>query len=181
MTTLLLITLPLLVALIALGWSLWRLSADPKDTEVLVRALTSARPACRTYEPLSRLFTAEDSAFLRSQRGYSRAIERRLRRQRRQVLSLYLRQIRAEFSQVWNLCRLLAPVSNNPDFGALVLKQFVIFHGLYWTFQLRSVAGGLAPVHADPADLVAAFRQLELGARRALQTLEPAQAAALGA
>jgi hypothetical protein len=40
---------------------------------------------------------------------------------------------------------------------------------------------GLMPVHADPADLVAAFRRLELDARRALQALEPAQAAALGA
>jgi hypothetical protein len=181
MTTLLLIALPLLVALIALGWSLWRLSADPKDTEVTVRDLTGTRPACRTYEPLSRLFSAGDSAFLRAQPGYSRAIERRLCRQRRQVLSLYLRQIRAEFTQVWNICRLLAPVSSNPDFGWLLMKQFAIFHGLYWTLQLRSMTGGLMPVHADPADLVAAFRQLELGARRALQTLEPAQVAALGA
>ena len=179
MTTLLLITLSLVLALAVLGWTLWRLSAQP--TEVDLRALTDARPACRTYEPLSRLFSAEDCAFLRSQPGYSRAIGRRLRRQRRQVLSLYLRQIRAEFTQVWNICRLLAPVSSNPDFGAHVMKQFVIFHGLYWILQLRCMAGGLLPVHADPANLVAAFRQLELGARRALQTLEPAQSAALGA
>jgi hypothetical protein len=179
MTTLLVISLPLLVALAVLVWALWRLSAKP--AEVDLRALTEARPACRTYEPLCRLFSTEDSAFLRRQPGYSRAIGRRLRRQRRQVLSLYLRQIRAEFTQVWNICRLLAPVSNNPDFGWLVMKQFAIFHGLYWTLQLRSMAGGLVPVHADPASLVAAFRQLELGARRALQTLEPAQAATLGA
>jgi hypothetical protein len=182
MTTSLLFLFLLFVAVIALGLALWRLGPGSKDTEVDLRVLTEARPACRTYEPLSRLFAAEDREFLRRHKGNSGAWRRRLARQRRLVLSLYLRQIRSEFHEVWKICRLLAPMSNNPDFGALVARQFLMFYGLYWALQFRCFIGVLVPVHVNAGDLVTPLQQLEQATRRVFQSLEPqAQAAALGA
>ncbi len=182
MTTSLLFLFLLFVAVIALGLALWRLGPGAKDTEVDLRVLTEVRPACRTYEPLSRLFAAEDTEFLRQRKSHSAALRRRLNRQRRRVLSLYLRQIRSEFHEVWKICRLLAPMSNNPDFGALVTKQYLTFYGLYWTLQLRCFAGAVVPVHVNAFDLVTPLQQLEQATRRVFQSLEPAaQAAALGA
>jgi hypothetical protein len=182
MTTSLLFLFLLFVAVIALGLALWRLGPGSRDTEVDLRVLTEARPACRTYEPLSRLFAAEDTEFLRRRTARPGALRRRLGRQRRRVLSLYLRQLSSEFREIWKICRLLAPMSNNPDFGALVTKQFLTFYGLYWTLQLRCLLGALVPVHVNAADLVTPLRQLEQATQRVFQALEPeAQAAALGA
>ncbi len=182
MTTSLLFLFLLFVAVIALGLALWRLGPGSKDTEVDLRILTEVRPACRTYDPLARLFAAEDTEFLRKQSARFGPFRRRLSRQRRRVLSLYLGQLRAEFHEVWKICRLLAPMSNNPDFGALVTRQFLIFYGLYWTLQIRCLAGALVPVQINAGNLVTPLQQLEQATRRVLQSLEPqAQAAALGA
>jgi hypothetical protein len=182
MTTSLLFLFLLFVAFIALGLALWRLGPGSDDTEVDIRVLTEIRPACRTYEPLSRLFAAEDTEFLQKHAARSGAFRRRLVRQRRRVLSLYLSQIRSDFHSVWKICRLLAPMSNNPDFGALVTKQLFTFYGLYWTLQFRCFIGVLVPVHVNAGDLVTPLQQLEQATRRVFQSLEPqAQAAALGA
>jgi len=182
MTTSLLFLFLLVVAVIALGLALWRLGPGSKDTEVDLRILTAARPACRTYEPLSRLFAGEDTEFLRKHAARSGAFRRRLNRQRRRVLSLYLGQLNSEFREVWKICRLLAPMSNNPDFGAQVTKQFFTFYGLYWTLQFRCFMGALVPLHVNAGGLVTPLQQLEQAMQRAFQSLEPqAQAAALGA
>ena len=182
MTTTLFLLACLLVAVIFLAIVLWRSSREMKDSPVDL-AVLSRNPRNQTaYEPLARLFSDEDTAFLRGQKGYSRGMARRLSRQRRQVFVLYLRQIRREFGDVWRICRLLAPMSSDPEFGALVTKQFFVFHGLYWLLRAGCVAGVLMPVRINPLDLVSSLQHLRQGARQAFQSLEPAaQSAAFGA
>lgn len=51
-------------------------------------------------------------------------------RQRR-LIGLHLRALRAEFANAWNLCRFLAPLTDDPGFSVRLLRNLVVFHGLY--------------------------------------------------
>ncbi len=89
------------------------------------------------------------------------------------MLGLYLREVRTDFRRVWSFCRALIPMSRNPEFGSLVMQQFVVFYGLYTALRLRCLLGTFIYVRADTVDLVASLQRLQQGARAVVESLGP--------
>jgi hypothetical protein len=81
------------------------------------------------YRPIQTLFDDRDYAFLRSQAGYTRNLERRLRLQRRRIFRLYLRDMKRDFSNLhWGLKLLMAEEGHDrPDMARMLLKQRAMF------------------------------------------------------
>ena len=167
------------VAAIGLGVSLTlrRLYRPSIQGVPSVEELTT-RPPRETYRPMSRLFAEEDFAFLS---GQGPGIIKRLRRQRREVLRLYLRELRADFQRLYALCRILAPKSQDPNFAPLITQQALSFYGLFLILQVRCALGWYLHVRVDTVDLVTAFDRLAQAARATLPALMPQSSFATGA
>ena len=160
MTTLLLVMGFLVLAVAGIGLGLWqmvRLSRHGRRTEP---ELAQQAPL-RNYGPMSRLFDGRDLQFLLSQRGWRPGMKTRLRRERREVLSLYLRQARAEFRRVWANWRAIAPSSDDPEFASVMVKQFLAFHSLYAILKLQCLLGSYMYVRTDAGSLLAILRRLQ--------------------
>jgi hypothetical protein len=166
----------ILVIGLALAAELLRVSGAggrPVDPARWRRELTDAVG----YRPMSRVFAAADFLFLTGW-GADRAMRRRLRRSRAEVMTLYLRQLRGDFQRVWALCRLLAPFSHDSNLSILLVRQFVLFHCLYFLLRLRCLTGWYGSAEGDIAILFRVLSQIRSKARKALQSsqisLEPA-------
>jgi hypothetical protein len=120
------------------------------------------------YGPMGRLFSDEDFIFLRSQPGFQRGLEDRLRHQRRHALRCYLRELRADFRQLYGLCRFRARTSGDPDFATLITQQALIFYGLFLALQVRCYLGWLFHARVDANELVSAFDRLLQVARASI-------------
>jgi hypothetical protein len=170
----------MLLAAVGLLYLVRRLNSplDPLAWESSPGWLTPT--AQQNYQPLTRLFSREDLDFLPAQAGFRQGMQRRLRRERRRAFFLYLRQMRRDFQNLWVHCRALAALSSNPDFASLITRQFVVFHSLYFVLWGQCWIGSLVPVSVDVEGLVAALEQLRQGARLAVQSLQPLQAAGAG-
>ena len=159
-------------AVVTLGVILWRLGRTADDGAPMPVWADQA-PAEETYRPMARLFAEQDREFLRSQQGRTLGMERRFRLYRRRVLSLYLRQLRGDFHQLWRFCRHLVPTSKDPLLGSVVFRQLLIFYGLYTVLRLRCLLGAFVYVRADTVDLVSSMGKLQQEARRVLASLDP--------
>jgi hypothetical protein len=143
--------------------------------------LDLAQPApLRNYNPVSRLFDGRDLQFLLTQRGWQPAMKTRLRRERREVLSLYLSQARAEFRGTWSYWRATAPTSDDPEFASAMVKQFLAFHALYAVLRVHCLLGSFIYVRTDAGSLLAILRRLKQSTGQAMRpgsTDRPAAAA----
>lgn len=176
MITIFLLLGGILVIGLALAAELLRLSGASQSLDLLQWQRELSNPI--VYRPMSRLFARQDFAFVAS-RFAGRGMRRRLRRSRAAVMALYLRQMRTDFHEVWALCRLLAPLSHDSELSVLLLRQFVIFHGLYLVLRLRCLTGWYGSMDFDITRLVSVLNQIRSSAGKALQTsqafaLEPA-------
>jgi len=168
MTTIFLLLGGILVIGLALAAELLRLSRatpDPFDPNRLQRELSNPI----VYRPISRLFVKEDLAFLASHHG-GRDLRRRLRRSRAAVMTLYLRQMRSDFQRVWAVCRLLAPFSPDSELSILLIRQFILFHGLYFVLRLRCLTGWYGFAEFDAVMLLGLLNQVRSRASKALQS-----------
>ena len=167
-----------LVAAIALGFAvalrrLYRLRAGTRPPGFENDVLSRGRSARATYRPMGRLFAEQDFAFLS---GYAPQMLPRLRRHRRRVLRLYLRELRTDFARVYAFCRILAPKSGDPQFATRVTQQALSFYGLLLIVELRCALGWFLPVRVDTADLVNAFDLLRQAAQAASLAPQPVAA-----
>lgn len=124
------------------------------------------------YQPLTRLFSRADFKFLAARNDFLPERHRQLYRSRRRVMSLYLGEMRHDFHRTWSLCRLLAPFSKDPEFGTNLVRQLVVFYGLYISVRLRLLVGSYGYAGADIEQLVNVLRGMRLGAQEAFQTAE---------
>ena len=116
-------------------------SAESPDAVSLHRALDRLA----TYRPMSRLFALTDFEDVRSQPELISS----LRSQRKKAMRLYLRQLRSDFMQVWSACRLLAPVSTDPDFGFNLIRNLVTFQLFVSALHVRCFLGYWGSVDQD--------------------------------
>ncbi len=173
--TILLLLLGLVAAMGAgVVLTLWRLTRSgprrldwSRDSELLL----STGSALETYQPMSRLFAEEDLEFLATQVGFRPALEKRLRRQRKQVFRLYLREVRADFARIYALARAIIPLSQNPAFAGLVTRQAASFYVLLAIIRLRCMLGWYRHVSVETIDLVTAFERLREAARASAAVL----------
>jgi hypothetical protein len=115
---------------------------------------------------MARLFDGRDLQFLQSQAGCQPGMTTRLRLDRRKVLSLYLRQVRADFGRAWAAYRNLAPGNENPEFGSSMVKQFLTFYGLYAVLRLHCLLGWFVFVRTDVGTLLAVVQRVQAQARQ---------------
>jgi hypothetical protein len=123
------------------------------------------------YRPMLRLLNEADFRYLRTQHGYSPAIERKLRCQRVDVFRAYLRTLESDYKRVCLGLKVMLVQSEHDraDLAADLIHRQVTFAVAMMHVQLRLhlFAWGLATV--DAADLIRMFD----GMRLELKTLVP--------
>ncbi|HYM13608.1 MAG TPA: hypothetical protein VEU62_22900 [Bryobacterales bacterium] len=154
---------------------LHRVAQEGITAAVEAQILSPTRSALETYQPMGRLFAEGDVRFLNRSRP---DLVKRLRRQRQQVLRLYLRELRADFERVYAFCRSLAPRSADPNFAALITQQAFSFYGLFLILHVRCTLGWFLHVRIDTMDLVGAFDRLRQAAQATLAAMTPQPAMA---
>ncbi|MBI1357842.1 MAG: hypothetical protein GC160_26190 [Acidobacteria bacterium] len=90
-----------------------------------------------SYRAMERLFSRADFESLAGQP----ALQKRLIAARRLVLKSYLQQLRTDYLQVWAICRLLAPVSNDPAYLPELFQSYAAFHWRYALLRLHCATG----------------------------------------
>ncbi len=157
-----------LVAAVAAGLvrALWR-QRKPATPATLAdwQSLTSRGPVLDTYAPLNRLFRQEDFAFLAAQPAARRELLRRLRRERWNVLRLYLKELRADFENVYRICRRLAVTSEEPGFAALITRHALRIQVLLLALHLCCWFRWTGSLEVQATNLVAAFSRFDLAVR----------------
>jgi hypothetical protein len=87
-----------------------------------------SRPPLETYRPMTRLFSEKDFAFLAAAGPAGSAMLARLRRQRRDVMRLYLRQARLDFDRLHRACRNAALRSRDSKLASKIARQAFLFY-----------------------------------------------------
>jgi hypothetical protein len=100
---------------------------------------------------------------------------------RGRLMRMYLKRLRGDFLTAWVVCRLLAPVSQEPDPMRKLFRYWLSFHWLFVRVWVTTYAGQsaqaagqvhrLAAVFGDLRQWASALRQLDaslgIGASRA--------------
>ena len=89
------------------------------------------------FGPLERLMLQQDEALPQECDAPARKLDSRQRR----VLRTYLRELRSEFLRAFGVCRLLAPVSHDPDFLSTLLRSYAAFHISYGYMWVGCMTG----------------------------------------
>src|SRR5262249_826354 len=81
------------------------------------------------YHPMDRLLRAAHVNFLSAQPGYSRALGRRFRRERRRIFRGYLRAIKLDFSRISTALNLVVvnAAEDRADLAAGLIRQRFLF------------------------------------------------------
>jgi hypothetical protein len=124
------------------------------------------------YRPMMRLLDSADIEFLRSQPGYTREMETKLRQQRCQVFRGYLRCLNSDFQRVCMALKLVMAQSeqDRPDLAGVLMHQQLLFATGMISLQCRLVLYRYGVCHVDASGMVRAFDQM----RAELCTLVPA-------
>ena len=124
------------------------------------------------YKPIARLFDAEDFEYLAGHAD----LAGRLSNSRGAAMRLYLVELRRDFLEVWNVCRLLAPISTDSRFVSRLSQQYWSFHWAYVCVYAYCLVPSLArrPVMVDR--LVSALAQVRAEARELLAVSDSALA-----
>jgi hypothetical protein len=91
---------------------------------------------------------------------------RRLRLERRAVLSLYLSQASADFRKCWALCLSMAPLHADADLAPEAVKQFLVFYGVYALLRMHCLLGWFVFVRTDVAGLLAIVQRVQARVQR---------------
>ncbi|MBI1353208.1 MAG: hypothetical protein GC160_02600 [Acidobacteria bacterium] len=152
MTFIVLVLLFTLAFGVLLAAELLRASADSRGHST-AEAVAGDRSI--SLEQLQRLLDDADGQYLQ---GHP-SLARKHRQERRKVLRVYLQALRAEFLRVFGVCRLLAPVSRDPEFVSQLARSYAVFHSAYFLLWMSSWTGvSFSP--AKLAGLSQAVRQI---------------------
>ena len=124
------------------------------------------------YKPMMRLLDSADIEFLRSQPGYTREMETKLRHQRCQVFRGYLRCLNADFQRVCMALKILMAQSeqDRPDLAGVLMHQQLLFATGMISVQCRLVLYRWGVGQVDVTGMVRTFDRM----RMELCTLVPA-------
>ena len=156
---------------VAVGWELVQLGRHAPEVDLHTRA---TRVREESYSPMGRLFAPQDLTLV----AHRRDLADKLLKDRRRAMRLFLAQLREDYCRTWTICRLLTPVSNDPNFTYLLVRQAVVFHLLYILAYARCGWGFRAPVEVDFGSLVDSFIQLNRQAAQLLRAPDQLPAAA---
>jgi hypothetical protein len=130
------------------------------------------------YRPMMRLLDSRDIEFLRSQAGYTRKLEIKLRAQRCQIFRGYLRCLDLDFRRVCTALKLVLVQSaqDRPDLSAVLVHHRIMFvSGLLAVhFRLLLYRWGICSV--DVTRLVQIFDVMRIELRTLVPSTMPAAA-----
>jgi hypothetical protein len=131
-------TFIILILLFTLGFGLL-LAAELLRAGSADKRLTlgSGSDSLAPFGPLERLILEEDAVLPQENAKPTRRLDSRQRR----VLRAYLGELRSEFVRAFGVCRLLAPVSRDPDFLSNLLRSYVAFHFSYYSMWVSCLTG----------------------------------------
>jgi hypothetical protein len=170
-TIVLIILAVLLVVAAVVGIELMRLfsgTRQPADLPELKKQYAGQD----FYRPIERLFSEDDERFLANRGMLTPERRKELQHSRRKVMKLYLRQFRSDFHEAWGVCRLLAPFSEDPDFGVNLIRQLVTFYRLYSTAQIHLTLHAYQPGDLAVNELVESLRRVRRVAFETLSSVE---------
>jgi hypothetical protein len=165
--------IPLLLGLgVVLFW-LWRRMLCPA-TRLPVTANWIEELSLERYRPMMHLLDPEDFDFLRSQPGFTRKMESRLRQQRCQIFLGYLHCLQEDFARVAMALKLILAFSphDRPDLAAILLRQQVRFGLGVVAMHVRLLLFRWDLCFVDVTGLIHIFDSMRLE----LQALVPAPA-----
>jgi len=164
----------LLVIVMGLCLACW-LALRTSETSVLPNSKTLQAEAdhLERYQVLCRLFDQNDETLVRANLdvlGHSAVHE--LGKTRRQIMRMYLCELRGDFSRFWSLCRLLAPYSPDPQFATMLFGQFFLFHGSLALLWARTYTGSMSFESVQFGALIDAIQKLRGAAQSAVEGAE---------
>lgn len=146
--------------LLLLGRYVRRSFVDRQASPGRLSRYADAKAAETAALAIRRLASPNDIYFLRLQPGYKKQLERKVRRRRRNVLNLYLKQHYSEFR---GLMAAAAEAARDEDseFGTDLVSLSFRFHCLYavaWTESRLLGRISLSPPHERVAGIVRGLR-----------------------
>ena len=123
-----------------------------------------------SFEPLERLVDNERAALVDS----NPELAQKYGASRRRVLRAYLKALRTEYLRAFEICRLLAPVSQDPNFVSTLMRSYALFHVAYCGMWIRCTTG----VAINPARILDLKQPLEQMRNQAISLLDLDAAAA---
>jgi hypothetical protein len=128
------------------------------------------------YKPMLRLLDSADIQFLRSQPGYTRQLEDKLRMQRCKVFHGYLRCLNTDFQRVATALKIVMAQSqqDRPDLASALIHQQVLFASGMLAIYFRLTLYRFGVCNVDVSNLVRIFD----GMRVELCALVPSNMAA---
>ena len=126
------------------------------------------------YRPMFRLLDSADIEFLRSQPGYSREIETKLRQQRSHVFRGYLRSLQGDFQRVCLALKIVMAQSDHDrgDLASVLMHQQLLFAAGMLSIHARLVLYRWGLCEVDVTGMVRIFDRM----RSELCTLVPSAA-----
>jgi hypothetical protein len=123
------------------------------------------------YRPMLRMLEESDFRFLRAQKGFTPAMEKRLRGQRVEVFHGYLKMLEGDFKRVCMALRIVMVQSeyDRPDLASALMHRQLTFACGVLTLEFRLVLFRLGVASVDASELVKMFD----GMRLELKTLVP--------
>lgn len=164
----------LLVIVMGLCLACW-LAFRVSETSVLPNSKTLQAEAARLkrYQVLCRLFDPDDQALVETNLDVlGHGAVHQLSKSRRQIMRMYLWELRSDFSRFWSLCRLLAPYSPDPQFATMLFGQLFLFHGTLVLLWARTYTGAISFESARFGALIDAVQKLRGAAQSAVEGAE---------
>lgn len=128
------------------------------------------------YQPMARLLTEDDFVFLKTQPGYRPAIGAKLRRERRHIFRLYLRELASDFHRLHAEARELVANSQEPyaDLVWVLIRQQVTFWRAMAAVELRLSMHWAGLGKVEVRGLLGAFEAMQLDLKRFQESATPA-------
>jgi len=129
----------------------WRTAGEP--------AQTSVEFSMDRYRPMATLLAEDDFEFLASQAGYKRQIGVQLRKSRRQVFRMYLRELASDFQTLHAAARqaLVNSPAEHAELVGILMHQQLVFWRMMAAVELHLTLGQLGLGKVDVSGLVDAF------------------------
>ena len=136
--------------LLVLAAMLFRAYRGAPGAGVNSEGLDSDQFSVARYEPMGKLLAEEDFLFLAAQPGYRPEIGAKLRRERRRIFRLYLRELSHDFHRLHAEARRMVSGStaDQSELVSLLLRQQLAFWRAMASIEVRLVFGRLSAVDA---------------------------------
>jgi hypothetical protein len=121
------------------------------------------------YQPMTRLLDRKDLEFLATQPGYRPEIGARLRRARKKIFRMYLRELAGDFRRLHAHARQIAAQSDaqHADLVGLLMRQQLTFWRAMAGVELRMLAGWTGMDAIDVRGLVESVETMRVDLARA--------------